>query len=158
MKTAIIFVLGFLVLLGLWFLITRIVIPSYQAGVLVIDNPNKYTNLIDAVYDRSTKGVERLIAQGANLEATKSDGSTPLLLAVETDQFDIAEKLINSGANVFAVSESGDSVGYSVEHSNVNSQARLRVVDLLKARGFPFPAPHRTEIEKMIEAGTWPPK
>lgn len=147
-----------LFLVGLWLLTTRIIIPSYQAGVPMIDNPSKHTSLIDAVYNRSSKGVEKLITQGADLEITKSDGSTPLLLAVETDQFGIAEKLIDAGANVFAVSKFGDSVGRAVENSNVNSEARKRVMDLLKLKGFPFPAPHRTEVIKMIETGTWPPK
>lgn len=151
--------LAAIVLIGLWFLTTRILIPSYQAGgALVVDNPSKYTSLIDAVYDTSRKGVERLIAQGADLEVTKSDGSTPLLLAVETDQFDIAEKLINAGANIFAVSGFGDSVGYAVENSNVNSEARERVLKLLESKGFPFPAAHRTEVIKMVETGKWPPK
>lgn len=119
-------------------------------------------SLIAAVYDRDARRVRELIASGANLEERKSDGSTPLLLAVESDQFEIAEALIDAGADIWATSEFGDSVGWATEKSRLgpgrDGDARRRVLIKLRARGFPFPAQHRSVVLRQIQAGAWPPK
>lgn len=124
--------------------------------------PTPPQNLIAAVYDRNPALVRRLIASGADLEQRKSDGSTPLLLSVETDQFAIAETLIDSGADIWATSEFGDTVGWATEHSRlkggVDERARRRVLVKLRGRGFPFPAAHRSFVLQRIRAGDWPPK
>lgn len=36
-------------------------------------------------------------------------------------------------------------------------KARLRVIEKLKARGYPFPPPGRDEILALYETGNWPP-
>jgi hypothetical protein len=119
-------------------------------------------SLIAAVYDRDARRVRELIASGANLEERKSDGSTPLLLAVESDQFGIAEALIDAGADIWVTSEFGDSVGWATERSQLgpgrDGDARRRVLVKLRARGFPFPAQHRSIVLQQIRAGAWPPK
>lgn len=118
-------------------------------------------SLIAAVYDRDARRVRELIASGANLEERKSDGSTPLLLAAETDQFEIAETLIDAGADIWATSEFGDSVGWAAEKSQVvrgaQGDARHRVLGKLRARGFPFPAEYRSIVLRHVQAGEWPP-
>ncbi|CEF40000.1 hypothetical protein predicted by Glimmer/Critica [Acetobacter senegalensis] len=35
--------------------------------------------------------------------------------------------------------------------------ARLRVIEKLKARGYPFPPPSRAEILTLDKTGKWPP-
>jgi hypothetical protein len=119
-------------------------------------------SLIAAVYDRDARRVRELIASGVNLEERKSDGSTPLLLAAETDQFEIAEALIDAGADIWATSEFGDSVGWAAEKSKLvrgtHADARLRVLTKLRARGFPFPAEYRSIVLQHVQAGEWPPK
>lgn len=106
--------------------------------------------------------MRELIASGANLEERKSDNSTPLLLAAETDQFEIAETLIDAGANIWATSEFGDTVGQAAETSRLvagpDADARQRVLAKLRARGFPFPAEDSSDVLKKIKAGEWPPK
>lgn len=120
------------------------------------------TSLIKAVYDGNESRVRALVSSGANLEERKSDESTPLLLAAETDQFEIAEILIDHGANIWATSEFGDTVGYATEQSRLiggpDFDARQRVLAKLKERGFPFPAEHPTVIEKKQAARQWPPR
>lgn len=119
-------------------------------------------SLIAAVYDRDERRVRELIAAKADLEERKSDGSTPLLLAVDTDQFEIAKDLIDAGADIWATSEFGDSVGWATEHCKVvggqQADARRRVLVKLRDLGFSFPAEHRSIVLRKIEAGEWPPK
>lgn len=119
-------------------------------------------SLIAAVYNRDEARVRQLVAAGAPLEERKSDRSTPLLLAAETDQFEIAEVLIDAGADIWATSEFGDSVGWAAEHSRLaggpDAEARERVLAKLRARGFPFPAEHRSVVLRKVQAGEWPPQ
>lgn len=123
--------------------------------------PTPSNSLIVAVYDRDEAEVRALIASGADIEERKSDGSTPLLLAATTDQFEIAEMLIDAGANIWATSEFGDSVGWATEKSKLvrgpDADARDRVMGKLRNRGFPFPAEHRSIILRKVESGQWPP-
>lgn len=124
--------------------------------------PTPSNSLIGAVYDRDERRVRELIASGANLEERKSDGSTPLLLGAETDQFEIADALIDAGANIWATSEFGDSVGWAIENSKLvrgpDADARRRVLLKLRERGFPFPAEHRSIVLRKVQAGEWPPR
>jgi hypothetical protein len=119
-------------------------------------------SLVSTVYARDARRVRALIASGANLEERGSDGSTPLLIAAETDQFEIAEALIDAGANIWATSEFGNSVGWAVEHSRVDrgaeARARTRAFAKLRNLGFTFPAAHSSVVLKEIRAGQWPPK
>jgi hypothetical protein len=117
-------------------------------------------SLLTAVYDGDKRRIRELISSGSNLEERKSDGSTPLLLAVETDQFEIAEILIDADANIWVTSEFGDSVGWATEKSKLISgpdeDARQRVLVKLRDHGFPFPAEHRSIVLRKIQAGEWP--
>ena len=120
------------------------------------------TSLTTAVYNRDERRVRELLAARADLEERASDSSTPLLLATETDQFTIAEVLIDAGADIWATSEFGDSVGWAAEHSRVvrgaEADARKRILAKLRKLGFPFPAPHSSRVLNAIQAGQWPPK
>lgn len=123
--------------------------------------PAPSNSLIDAVYHRDEARARALIASGADIEERKSDESTPLLLAVTTDQFVIAEMLIDAGANIWATSEFGDSVGWATEKSKLaggpDAEARDRIMIKLRNRGFPFPAEHRSIVLGKVESGQWPP-
>lgn len=56
--------------------------------------------------------VLRLIEAGAALECTDSNGRTPLLLAVDMGDREVAKKLIDAGANVAAVDYQGKGVSF----------------------------------------------
>jgi Ankyrin repeats (3 copies) len=124
--------------------------------------PTPSPSLMTAVYDGDRRRVRELIASGANLEERESDGSTPLLLAVESNQFEIAEALIDAGANIWVTSDFGNSVGWAAEKSRLisgpDADARQRVLVQLRDRGFPFPAQHSSIVLKKVQAGEWPPR
>jgi hypothetical protein len=122
----------------------------------------KTSGLVEAVMFEDDGRVRQLIASGASLEAQDGDEQTPLLIAAKTDQFVIAEILLDSGANIWAKSDFGWTVGYAAESSKLSggaeNEARLRVLAKLKAKGFPFPAEHPTVIEAKVAKGQWPPR
>lgn len=126
---------------------------------------DRHSNLLSAVQYRNIGEVERLIASGADLNVQNERMATPLILAITTDQYEIAEVLIDAGADIFAYDKFGITAGNMIEQWNPtlpseSSEARARehVLRKLTEKGFPFPAPSREETLEMVAEGTWPPK
>lgn len=117
--------------------------------------------LIDAVMERDKGQVADLIRQGAPLEETDIEGQTALILAATTDQFEIAEILLDAGADPFAVSQFGWTAGYATQISKLQRgpefEAMQRVTQKLEARGYPMPGPEKAQIKAMVGEGNWPP-
>ena len=85
--------------------------------------------LIDAVKRRDPKAFDKLLAQGADINAAAPDGATALAWAVFLDLPDLAEKLITAGAKV---NTSGDYGETPLTLALANGNARLSE-KLLKA-------------------------
>lgn len=68
--------------------------------------------------------------RGANIEAKRNDGDTPLHLAAWYGQVDLAELLLDRGANI----ELGSNDGYT-PLSYVSQNGKADVVKLLHDRG-----------------------
>ncbi|WP_147151171.1 ankyrin repeat domain-containing protein [Neoasaia chiangmaiensis] len=119
--------------------------------------------MIGAVMHSDTDEVRRLAAKGIGLnERAPEDQSTPLLMAAATDQWPVVELLIDSGANIWNHSEFGDtSANYTLDsrilRGSPEDAARVRVIEKLKARGYPFPPPNPDEVLALDKAGKWPP-
>ena len=117
--------------------------------------------LVDAVMNGNKSEARRLIKSGVFLDETNRKDETPLILAAKTDQFVIAEMLLDAGADIFKASKFGWTVGYAAETSRLSRgeeyEARLRVIEKLKARNYPFPAIHPAAMQDKIANGQWPP-
>ena len=122
----------------------------------------KTDSLIEAVRFEDADQVEALIRSGAPLEEKDKKGQTPLILAAKTDQYEIAERLLGAGANVFAVSDFGWTAGYAAQTSNLAGgpefDALQRFKVQLEQRGYPVPGPDKPDIKRMAEEGNWPPR
>lgn len=139
-------------------------------GSSVQQPPNASVNrsldlpMTGAVQNSDTEKVRRLAGKHQGLdERNPDDQSTPMINAAETDQWPVVEILIDSGADVWAFDEFGDTAASYVLDSRIlrgsaEDQARLRVIDKLKARGYPFPPPGRDEVLALDKAGEWPSK
>lgn len=68
---------------------------------------NLDNDLLRAVQDGDLEKVVELIENGANVNAMANDDWTPLLIALDQEYMDIAEELINAGADVNAKEKAG---------------------------------------------------
>lgn len=121
----------------------------------------KTDSLVNAVMNEDVSRVEALIAQGAPLEESDHRGQTPLVIAAVSDQFEIAERLLQAGADPFAVDKFGWTAGYAIQTSKLQRgpefDAMQRVSVQLIERGYPVPGPDKPEIKRMVAEGNWPP-
>ena len=123
------------------------------------ENP-MLNNLQAAVGYRDITSIDRLIAAGADMEQRDANGQTPLIAAASSDQFEIAEHLIAAGADIWALDDFGMTAGRMAQRSltpatSDEGRARERVIKIMKQRGFPFPAPDRAEVLRMVRTGEW---
>ncbi len=65
-------------------------------------------DLFDAIQDRDRSAVERLLAEGADVQAARADGSTALALAVHIQDRETAALLLERGADVNTNDDYGD--------------------------------------------------
>lgn len=144
----------------------RLAIVSGATVLLVLHGACKgesMKTLIDAVMSRDRAAVSSLLGRNVDLNITDARGQTPLIAATGTDQFVVAEMLIDHGADVFAMDRMGFTAGQFAEFSSLtpdseNGAARLRVLQKLKMRGFPFPAPNPEKTKALAAQGQWPPR
>jgi uncharacterized protein len=107
--------------------------------------------------------VRLLVDHGAPVEAHDASGATPLRLAVEQQNFRIAEFLLSKGANPWSVGGNGETVGAVIDGpvrpgEPEEQAARPRVVAMLREAGWRFPNVYDPqETRRLVLAGAWPP-
>ena len=123
-----------------------------------------YRPMIGAVMEGDLDAVRRLAERHESLdERNPDDQSTPMVAAAQVDQWRMVEILIDHGADIWAHDQFGITAAQRTLTSRVlrgspDDEARLRVIEKLKARGYPFPPPGRAEILALDKDGKWPPK
>ena len=121
----------------------------------------EYKTLNEAVMHGDREAVARMIAEGFDVEVRNYRGTTPFLTAAETDQHIIAEMLLDAGADPFTMDSLYISAARGIELSNMSpdtqkGQARLRIIEKMKAAGVPWPPPPSKEFPQAFEDGRWP--
>jgi hypothetical protein len=120
----------------------------------------KWESVHAAVAYRDIEGVRALLASGARPDERDETGQTPLIYAASSDQFRIAELLLQYGADPFAFDRFGVTAAEFLANSREpnetpDGQARLRVVSMMQAAGVPVPPPPRPEVLRLAAAGQW---
>jgi hypothetical protein len=119
--------------------------------------------MLGAVMNSEIDEVRRLAAQGIGLnERAPEDNATPMIRGAQTDQWPVVEILIDHGADVWAHDEFGITAAQRTLTSRIlrgsdEDKARLRVIEKLKARGYPYPPPDADTVLALAKAGKWPP-
>jgi uncharacterized protein len=110
----------------------------------------------------SAGGVRLLLDYGADPNVTGPLGRRPLHLALDMEQFAIAELLIERGADPWALDASGANLATAaatpmLTASPADAAAQVRLRARVRALGWPepFPAPH--ELVARAALGDWPP-
>lgn len=118
--------------------------------------------LANAVVNKRPDAVQQLLASGESPDSVDERGTTALVLAAATDQFVIANMLVDQNANIWAASKLGYTAAIYANTSHIpddseEGQARLRLIERLKAAGYPWPPPWPDDVMELRSAGQWPP-
>lgn len=119
--------------------------------------------MLAAVMHDGPEEVRKLAEKGIGLnERYSTDQATPMIFAAQTDQWPVVEILIDHGADIWAHDEFGITAAQRTLTSRIlagsnEDHARLRVIEKLKAKGYPYPPPGRAEMLALDKSGNWPP-
>lgn len=125
--------------------------------------PPGSTPLADAVVHQRADVVAQLLVSGASPDSVDERGTSALILATATDQFVIANMLLDHRANIWAADKLGYTAAIYAKTSHVpdeseEGKARRQVIDRLRAAGYPWPPPWPDDVKALREAGQWPPQ
>lgn len=103
-----------------------------------------------------------LLAHEARVDRLDPTGSGPLQDAVDMDSMQVAEVLVEAGANPWAVGAGGALPAYGIAQplkltSPDEEAARGRLAAKLRASGAPWPPPSPAEVKAAIREQRWPP-
>jgi hypothetical protein len=121
-------------------------------------------SMLGAVMHSDTDRVRRLAQRRINLEELDpTNNSTPMIFAAETDQWPAVEILIDNGADIwahdrFGITAAQNAVTSRILRGSPEDAARLRVIEKMKAQGYPFPPPNSDEVLSLSKRGAWPPR
>lgn len=119
--------------------------------------------MLGAVENDGAEEVRKLAQKGIGLnERDPANQTTPMIFAAATDQWPVVEILLDYGADVWAHDQFGITVAQRTITSRIlrgsnEDDARLRVMEKLRARGYPFPPPNPEEVLALDKSGNWPP-
>jgi len=149
-------------MLKLWGVVALCLAGAGCSEEKTVNNPSVLP-MFGAVQHARTEEVRRLAERGQGLDERKpSNEATPMIFAAGANRWTIVEILLDHGADIWAHDKFGVAVGEHAVTSRLvpgtpEDEARLRVMEKMKARGYPFPPPDRNEILRLDADGKWPP-
>jgi ankyrin repeat protein len=150
----------FIVFLGL---IAAIVLGFYSFNSK--DSGTKIEHLFKSIHGavnyRDIEAVRELAKIGVGMEEEDELGATPLITATSSDQFIIAEILVQHGANIwshtrFGVTAPRMTLKSLTPDNSDEGMARLRLIERFKKENYPWPPPDREEVLRLVKTQAWP--
>lgn len=111
----------------------------------------------------STGGVRLLLDHGLDPDVRDDLDRRPLHVALDMEQFAIAELLLDQGADPYAIDIAGANLGTSATTAMVSAApeqaaAQRRLAARLPALGWPEPTPAPRALLALASDGNWPPR
>lgn len=110
----------------------------------------------------SIAGVDLLLDAGADPDVAERTGRRPMHVALDMERFRIAERLIERGADPWAIDSGGANLATATvtemltdDDAEAAAQKRLRA--RVEALGWPRPFPTSRAIRALALEGNWPP-
>ena len=121
------------------------------------------TMLAERINKGDLAGVEAALAAGANPNEKDDRGNPVLVLATATDRYQMANLLLDKGADFYATDDFGLLPGALASQSrvlpdSVEGKALATFITALKLRGHPWPPPGPKEVQRLKATGHWPPR
>ncbi|MBO1358897.1 hypothetical protein J2D73_03660 [Acetobacter sacchari] len=134
-----------------------------MAAGTVPNGGTTYQTMMGAVMKGTAEDVRILAEKNIGINEVYSDEeTTPLIVAASTDQWPSVEILMDHGADIWAHDVFGITAARMAVRSRIlpgtpEDQARLRVIEKMKAQGYPFPPPDSDTVLQLEKEGKWPP-
>jgi len=118
--------------------------------------------LAERIVKRDLEGVKKALEAGAKPDERDERENPAILLAAITDQYRIANLLLDAGADIYATDKFGLSAGSLAEDSrllpdSIEGHAHSEFVAKLKAKGHPWPPPGPKKVRELKAENNWPP-
>lgn len=115
-----------------------------------------------AITAGSLGGVRLLLDHRGDPNMADRLGHRPLLIALDTERFRIAELLLDRGADPWAIDSTGGNLGTAAYTTMVTTdaqeaEAQRRLRTRLSRLGWPGPPPAPAEVRALAVEGKWPP-
>lgn len=150
--------------------VRRFVVVGVAAGILdAVGFKMSYASakpvhgeLAQAVAEQDIEKVRALLQNGADPNDCDERGVQALLIATATDQFRVANLLLDHKADIWVSRKLGFTPGdYAVERrmreGSVEDVARQEFIRRLRLAGYPWPPPSPDEVVELRRTGRWPP-
>jgi hypothetical protein len=106
--------------------------------------------------------VMTLVRHGADPRWQDAQGIDRVRLALDAEQADIADFLVEKGGTLWSVAGDGSMAAHEllaepvVFHSAEMKAARARLVERARQSGLAWPPPDRATVRQMVASGAWP--
>ena len=139
----------------------KVILALLDAGA----DPNGVSGSEPAIWRAALFGrkdiVEILAKARAHLNKTNQSGESPMVAAVQADNFSTALLLTRLGASPFIAAEDGTTVGTWILESRLSPVtpegiARGQLVEAIKAKGYPWPPPSPEQVLAAKASASWP--
>ncbi len=107
-------------------------------------------------------GVMTLLRHGADPRWHDGFGIDRVRMAMDAEQADIAELLVEKGGTLWSVAGDGSMAAHELLADPIAftspemKAARARLIERAKASGMPWPPPDRATVRQMAASGAWP--
>ncbi|PVX28378.1 ankyrin repeat domain-containing protein [Sphingomonas pokkalii] len=107
-------------------------------------------------------GVMTLLRHGADPRRADAFGIDPVRIAMDAEQAEIAELLIEKGGTLWSVADDGSMAAHALLETPViftspeMLAARTRLVERARKAGLGWPPPDRATVKQQVASGAWP--